>query len=105
MNLSDIKETVFEYLAGNKVLAVTAAERWGINLVKKLKKKYPDDVEIVRINKDGSVYARFPIDKVRLRLSTKRELTEEQREEKSKHMREINNLRLINLKSNSESND
>lgn len=45
----------------------------------KLAEQYPEDVKVLTINKDGSIFAHVPVKYVKLRAP--RELTEEQRAE------------------------
>lgn len=87
-----MQETAYEHIAGQTTFTVTAAERWSISMIRKLKEKYPDQVEIVYENEDGSLLAHLPYEWMRIKPKTKRNLTEEQRNE----LRE----RLLGLKSN-----
>ena len=47
---------------------------------KKLVEKFPDEVEIVYVNTDGSIVAHLPLRAIKINLTEKRELTEEQKE-------------------------
>lgn len=75
------KETIYEHISGADYFTVTAAERWSVGMIKRLKEKSPDSVEIVAENKDGSIVARFPQEWMRISPKRKRELTDEQRKE------------------------
>ena len=53
-------ETCTDHVRGEGFFTITAAETWSIAMVKRLKAKYPEEVEIRITNPDGSVVARFP---------------------------------------------
>lgn len=74
-----MQETTYEHMADEKTFTVTAAERWSISMINKLKEKYPDQVEIAYVNEDGSILARVPYEWMRIKPKTKRNLTDEQR--------------------------
>lgn len=57
-----IRETVYEHTAGDLVFYITANDQWSINMIRRLNKKYPDDVKIIIRNKDGSLLAEAPKD-------------------------------------------
>ena len=59
-------ETVYEHIKGNNTFTITAAERWSIGMIRRLKEKYPDQVDIRYINQDGSVLAHLPIEWMRI---------------------------------------
>lgn len=82
-------ETVYEHVAGDKTFTVTAAERWSINMIKKLKERHPDEVEITHVNSDGSFVAHVPYEWMRIKPKAKRSMTEEQREALRERMREM----------------
>ena len=75
-----IRETVYGHFAGEDTFAVDAAEQWSINMVRWLKEKYPDEVEIVVENKDGTLNARMPKEWMKIRPTVKMNLTDEQRQ-------------------------
>ena len=58
----DMRETVYEHISGSDTMTITAAERWSVNMVKRLKDKYPEEVEICAENPDGSLLVRVPAD-------------------------------------------
>lgn len=74
-------ETTYEHVYGEDTFTVTAAERWSIGLILRLKKSHPDDVEIVHVNPDGSVLAHLPAAWMRIVPKRASNLTEEQRAE------------------------
>ena len=69
-------ETVYEHVSGSKDFAVTAAERWSIGMVNKLKRKYPKEVEIIHKNPDGSLLVHFPLEWMRIKPKSKIQLSE-----------------------------
>lgn len=64
--IQDVKETVYEHISGSDTVTVTAAERWSITMIKNLKKRCPEQVEIICENADGSLLARIPFDWMRI---------------------------------------
>jgi len=82
-------ETVYEHVSGRKTFTVTAAERWRINMIRKLKEQHPEEVEITHENTDGSLVAHVPYEWMRIKPKAKRSMTEEQREALRERMREL----------------
>ena len=64
--MGELLETTYEHLKGGSTFTITAAEQWSIGMVRRLKEKYPEQVEIACINKDGSILARMPFDWMRI---------------------------------------
>ena len=73
-------ENVIEWLTGQEQASITATQRKLINRLRKLHQENPDEIVIIE-NKDGSVFAKIPVDWVKIKKPTKRELTEEERQE------------------------
>lgn len=87
------RENVLEFLSGQKTITVSFCQEKWINKVKKLKENYPNDVEIIAENEDGSICAKLPAKF--LKLSPPKKVSEEQRQaasERFKKMREENKL-------------
>lgn len=59
-------ETCTDHVKGEDFFTVTAAETWSIAMVKRLKAKYPEEVEIRITNPDGSMVARLPFSWMRI---------------------------------------
>lgn len=55
-----MSETVYTHLAGDPHITVTAAEKWSRGMVQRLAEKYPDQVQIMCTNDDGSCVAHVP---------------------------------------------
>lgn len=72
-------ENCIEWIKGSEFAGVTASEIAFKNQVLELAKKRPEDVKIIAMNNDGSIYAHVPRKYVKLRAP--RILTEEQRAE------------------------
>lgn len=81
------KETIYEHVKGDETFTVTAAERWSVNMVKRLSEKYPGQVEILGKNEDGSLVASFPADWMRIVPKKSMTLTDEQRGKLAERMR------------------
>ena len=64
--MSELYETVFEHEKGRDTFTVTAAERWSINMVHRLKARFPDEVSIRATNADGSMVVHLPFSGMRI---------------------------------------
>lgn len=78
---ADVKENVIEWINGQDTISVTLHQGRYITKVEKLAKKFPKQVKILARNTDGSIFAKLPLKALRLSLSTKSEMSEEQRAE------------------------
>ena len=87
--IADITETVYEHTTGDNTFTITAAEQWSKTMVKRLKKRYPDEVDIRYINEDGSMLVHMPFSWMRVSPKRKLNLTDEQREERRVRMMSI----------------
>ncbi len=74
-----MKETIYEHERGSETFTITAAERWSVSMVRRLKEKRPDEVEIVTENPDGSLVAKMPREWMRIRPKRLSGLTDDQR--------------------------
>ena len=70
-------ETCTDHVRGEAFFTITAAETWSIAMVKRLKAKYPEEVEIRITNPDGSMVARLPF--AWMRIVPKKAISEEHR--------------------------
>lgn len=61
-----LNETCYDHVKGEKFFTMTAAETWSIAMVKRLKDKHPDSVDIRHTNPDGSMVVRMPFDWMRV---------------------------------------
>jgi len=64
--VEEVKETVYEHISGGETFTITAAERWSVSVLRRLKEKYPAQVEIICTNPDGSLLAHVPADWMRI---------------------------------------
>ena len=80
-------ETAYEHIKGDKTFTVTAAERWSIGMINRLKAKYPDQVEIAYVNKDGSILAYLPVEWMRIVPKRKVELSDERKAEMAERLK------------------
>ena len=86
-----VNENVIEWLKGNKVAAVTAPSSSKLKgMITRLNARYPDEVEILAANQDGSIFAHVPVDWVVIRKPKQLNLTDEQRAELSERMKKLN---------------
>ncbi len=73
-------ENVIEWLNRQNEVGFTVSQRKYINLIERLDAKYPD-AHIIKVrNKDGSIFAKFPLNWLHIYPPAVRELTPEQRE-------------------------
>lgn len=82
MKLGKVNENVIEWEIGDEYACVTFPKGKLANKVRRLKAKFPDLVEIIAENRDGSIYAHIPISAIKLSITEKRELSPEEREAK-----------------------
>lgn len=64
--MEEVRETVYEHISGGNTFTITAAERWSVTMLRRLKEKYPEQVEVLYENKDGSILAHVPFDWMRI---------------------------------------
>lgn len=77
-------ENNIEFTQNSKTATVYFAQGRYITKIKKLKEKYPDEVDIVAENYDGSIVAHIPTKWVK--ISPPRKISDEQREAASKRL-------------------
>lgn len=78
-------ENNIEFTQNSKTATVYFAQGRYISKIKKLKEKYPDEVDICVENYDGSIVAHIPTKWIKISAS-KRSMTDEQREAASKRL-------------------
>lgn len=64
--MTDLRENVIEFLNNQKVVTVTLSQCRYISKVRKLAKSYPDEVQIVAENQDGSIVGHIPTCYIRI---------------------------------------
>lgn len=91
-DISGTTENAIEFIKNSKRATVTFSQGRYISGIKKLAEKYPEDCEIVAINKNTgegeSICAHIPTAWIRIAPPAIRELTDEQREECRKRFKE-----------------
>jgi hypothetical protein len=83
-----VNENVIEFLRNQETMTCTFSQGRFVSKVKKLAEKYPDEVQIVVENKDGSIVAHIPVKYLHLSRHS-RDLTEDEREELAERAREM----------------
>lgn len=89
-------ENAIEWIRGEDRITVTLSDKEMINTVKRLAKKYKNDIEIIALpsNNDGYLYARLPLSFLQIRYPGVRpEPNEEQSEMYRNLMKGINDRR------------
>lgn len=74
-------ENAVELINGQHKATVSFCSKKYINRIKALKESNPDQVDILAVNEDGSIYAKVPTSWIRIAPPKKMDLTEEQRSE------------------------
>jgi hypothetical protein len=87
MNFINNSENCIEWLNNQHKITVSFCQEKWINKVKKLKDNYPDDVEIIAVNEDGSICAKLPAKF--LKLSPPKKVSEEQRQAASERFKKL----------------
>ena len=84
-------ENMIEFLSGTRTATVTFTNPKHIKKIKELYEAHPEDFKYYILNKDGSICAKIPLKWLRIsagRTGTKREMTEEQKEQLRKRLAE-----------------
>lgn len=90
----DGNENVIEWLNGNDTATVQlAGHRKLNNKVHEWAKEYPEEVQIVGENTNGSIVAYIPASYITLRRPVHRELSDEQREELRERLKKVRDER------------
>ena len=74
-------ENAVEFINGQHKATVSFCSKKYINRIKALKESNPDQVDILAVNEDGSIYAKVPTSWIRIIPPKKMDLTDEQRAE------------------------
>ena len=77
-NFNSNVENVLEFIRDSKTMTVTLSQGRFITKVRELAEKFPDEVEIVAENSDGTIVAHMPVSALHLSIIRKN-ITEEQR--------------------------
>lgn len=88
-NINSNHENVIEWIRNSKTATCTFSQGKYITKIKKLKEKYPDQVEIRKENKDGSIVCHIPVTAVKVSIVAPKELSEEQKEVMKKRLKKI----------------
>lgn len=85
--MNEVQEAVIEHSYRERWFTITAAEPWSRNLVLRLNKTHPSEVEILAENEDGSLLAHIP--SKWLKIAAPRKMTEEQRQKAAERLERI----------------
>ena len=64
----DFTENVIEWITGDKTVMTSFSQKKYVNRVKKMAKKYPEQIEICAENSDGSITAKMPLKAIHLTI-------------------------------------
>jgi hypothetical protein len=84
--MSELRENAIEWINGQDKVTVTLSQGRYISKVKRLADKFPEEVEIVKENEDGTLLAHIPLNYIKINRAS-RDLTEEEREELAERAR------------------
>lgn len=88
--MADFKETAVGYLDVDNYASFDSSERKWINKILRLKEKYPEEVEIIKMPEDncGSIAAHIPKSWMKISPPKKVNLTDEQKAAMAERMRQ-----------------
>lgn len=87
-------DNCFEWILGETTASVTFSQKKFVNKLKKLAKQYPDNVEIIAENEDGSICAHVPVSWFKFSPPKKgREFTEEEKQAAAERMLKARNAK------------
>lgn len=66
--MAELKENCIEWLSGDGSAYCTFSQRKFINRTKLLAETHPDDVEIIKENPDGSIFAKMSLKAIHLTI-------------------------------------
>ena len=77
-DFSSEKDNVIEFIKDSKTATCTFSQGRYISKIKELAEKYPDRVQIVKENADGTLLAHVPVSAIKINI-IERNLSEEQK--------------------------
>lgn len=77
--MADERENAIEWINGQNRVTVTLSQGRYISKIKKLAAKFPNEVQIVAENEDGTILAHIPLNYIKINRAS-RDLTEEEKE-------------------------
>lgn len=78
--MADQRETSWDYIVGSSTGTLFTTERKWINKINRLKEVYPDKVDILKQNRDGSILVRIPSSWFKISPPRQSNLSDEQKE-------------------------
>ena len=70
-------ENVVEWITKSEQISLTLSQTKYVHMVERLSAKYPEEVQIIARNRDGTIFAHMPLSY--LRFARPRQYTEEQK--------------------------
>ena len=89
--MREYNETVYEHVGGCATFTATAGERWSIGMLKRLKRRFPDEVDIYVENPDGTLVAHLPAEWMRIVPKRRCNISDERRAELRDRMESVRN--------------
>ena len=80
-----MRENVLEWIKDEKRMTLTLSQGRFITKVRELAKRFPDEVEIVAENPDGSIVAHMPVSALHLSI-IKKNMTDEQKQKATERL-------------------
>ena len=79
------EENSIEWIRDSKTATLSLTQRRTITRVKRLAEKHPEECKILAENKDGSLYAKIPVEWIRINPTI--DLTDEERQRRAEQMK------------------
>lgn len=90
--MTEARENVIEWIQGQNRISVTLYQKRLITMVKRLADKFPQEVEIIAENNDGSIFASLPLKSLNFRIISPISIEEKNRRAKALAEWRKNNL-------------
>lgn len=87
------RENAVEFITGDKTATVSLSSKKHVNRILRLADKYPNEVEILAQNADGSLCAKVPVKWIKFNPPVNREVTEEQRQAARERLQRYRSLK------------
>ena len=86
----NVNECAANFIKGEKVASVTAASgmKWN-NSIRKLAEEFPEKVQIIAVNEDGSIFAHVQSSWMKIQPPRKVEMTDEQKAAAAERLRAV----------------
>lgn len=88
-----MRENCIEWIEGDSRITITTYHRKLINKIKAISAENPEEVEIIKENKDGSICVHVPLSYLSISPKRKHTISEEKKQELRDRLAKINEAR------------